>query len=462
MAKASTAPVTAYAVEAVKAWPYANFGPAGKIVERREIEDLGITFVRFENGVRLSVKPFTAQKDQITVQVRLGLGRLGMPRDRIDASDMGALLWSRGGLNKLTRTEQARTLAGKRVLAAARTNDDAYVIDNAGITTATDFGTQMELMAAMVADPAFRADDWDTLMADSDRTEAATPFSAASVLQFNLERLLHSDDLRWTYNTAEMRRGWKPEDAVAYIRPIVAESPIELIVVGDIDVERAIADTARTFGALPPRPEKPEPPGLRDVKFPLPGDGPVVLTHKGRADQGFALVAWPTQGMFENVRDARIGFVLGQMLRDQATRELRSGSGATYSPDSDIEFSRDLPGYGYIGVMVEVPPEMIDGVLAQMQRIATDLGAGVMPASEVRRIVQPRLEQARRERSSSVGYWLRNMAGAQTDPKGLDLIRSEAADYESITVADVQAAARRWLRPETAWKLKVVPEAAEN
>jgi hypothetical protein len=58
--------------------------------------------------------------------------------------------------------------------------------------------------------------------------------------------------------------------------------------------------------------------------------------------------------------------------------------------------------------------------------------------------------------------WLRNMAGAQTDPKGLDLIRSEAADYESITVADVQAAARRWLRPETAWKLKVVPEAAEN
>jgi zinc protease len=54
------------------------------------------------------------------------------------------------------------------------------------------------------------------------------------------------------------------------------------------------------------------------------------------------------------------------------------------------------------------------------------------------------------------------MAGAQTDPRGLDLIRTQVSDYESITTADVQAAARRWLKPETAWKLKVVPEAKEN
>jgi zinc protease len=85
-----------------------------------------------------------------------------------------------------------------------------------------------------------------------------------------------------------------------------------------------------------------------------------------------------------------------------------------------------------------------------------------MPASEVRRIVAPRVEQSKRDRVSSAGYWIQNMAGAQTDPRGLDLIRTQVSDYESITTADVQAAARRWLKPETAWKLKVVPEAKEN
>jgi zinc protease len=314
----------------------------------------------------------------------------------------------------------------------------------------------------MVIDPAYRDDDWASMMADADRSDAAMPYSAGGVLQYNLPRLLHSGDLRWTYNTSEMRRRWRPEDAVAYIRPIVANSPIEVIVVGDIDVDLAISDTARTFGALPPRAEMPEPPGLRDVKFPGPASGPVVLTHKGREDQAYALVAWPTQGLFEDVRGHRVGWVLGQMLRDQATRELRSRSGATYSPDSIVEFSRELPGYGYIGVMVEAPPALIDGILAQMQDIATRLGTEGMPVSEVRRIVAPRVEQSKRDLASSAGYWIQNLAGAQADPRNLDLIRTQVSDYESIEVSDVQAAARRWLSPDTAWKLKVVPEANGN
>src|SRR6185295_19396331 len=100
-------------------------------------------------------------------------------------------------------------------------------------------------------------------------------------------------------------------------------------------VETMIAETAKTFGALPPRPPLTEPPNLRNVKFPAPGK--VVLTHKGRADQGFAIIAWPTnQDMLSNLHQQRVGWVLGQMLRDDATRELRTGSGATYSPSANV------------------------------------------------------------------------------------------------------------------------------
>ena len=110
-----------------------------------------------------------------------------------------------------------------------------------------------------------------------------------------LIRLLHSGDLRWTINTAEMRNTWKPEESVKYIKPIVDNSPIEVVVVGDIAVDKAIAEVGRTFGALPKRPEMNEPAGMRDVKFPK-GGAPVVLPHKGRADQGAIAVGWPTAG----------------------------------------------------------------------------------------------------------------------------------------------------------------------
>ena len=123
-----------------------------------------------------------------------------------------------------------------------------------------------------------------------------------------------------------------------------------------------------------------------------------------------------------------------------------------------MEFPDELKDYGYIGLLIEIPPPMIDGVLAQMEAIAARLAAAPVFNSEVQRVIQPRMEQARREAASTPGYWVAGLAGVQTDPARLDALRTHVSDYESITPADIQAAARKWLKPETAWKLKVVPE----
>jgi zinc protease len=137
---------------------------------------------------------------------------------------------------------------------------------------------------------------------------------------------------------------------------------------------------------------------------------------------------------------------------------LRTGNGTTYSPDAIEEFSYELPDYGYVGVQVEMAPGTLDAVLAQIEGIAGNLAANPAPASEVTRITGPRIEQAKREQAASAGYWMAHLAGAAVDPARLDHIRAEIADYESLTPADIQAAARRWLRRETALKLKVVPD----
>ena len=46
-------------------WPYESFGPTGVVAERNEIADLGVTAVRFVNGVRLSVKPTSFKSSEI-------------------------------------------------------------------------------------------------------------------------------------------------------------------------------------------------------------------------------------------------------------------------------------------------------------------------------------------------------------------------------------------------------------
>ncbi|HEX5263740.1 MAG TPA: pitrilysin family protein, partial [Phenylobacterium sp.] len=87
LAQASQAPVSAYAFVPAKPWSHTDFGPPGRVVERRTIDDLGVTFVRFANGLRLTVKPTDFAKDRVAVQLRFGHGILDLPKDRETAAD---------------------------------------------------------------------------------------------------------------------------------------------------------------------------------------------------------------------------------------------------------------------------------------------------------------------------------------------------------------------------------------
>jgi zinc protease len=150
--------------------------------------------------------------------------------------------------------------------------------------------------------------------------------------------------------------------------------------------------------------------------------------------------------------------VLSQMLRDEATRRFRTDSSATYSPVALTEFSDTLPGYGYIGLSLEIPPDKADAALAEIETIAATLAKGPVWESEVTRIIGPRAEAVKRDMASNA-FWAGALSGAQADSRRLEFVRTLVSDYQAITAADVHAAAKRWLRPEAAWKLKVVPEA---
>ena len=62
-------------------WPYENF-PArpAKVAERREVAEVGATFVRFANGVRLTVDLTSFRDDEVLVRVNVGQKLLSLPK----------------------------------------------------------------------------------------------------------------------------------------------------------------------------------------------------------------------------------------------------------------------------------------------------------------------------------------------------------------------------------------------
>jgi zinc protease len=434
------------------AWPYESFGAPGKVAERRDATDLGATFIRFENGVRLTVKPTSFRDDEVLVRVNVGDGFLDLPKNRQSMS-WASSAFIEGGLKRISNEDMERVLASKVYGARFSITDDAFVLS--GGTRPDDLSTQLQVLAAYVVEPGWRPEAFQRLKTAGKTIHDQYEATDSGVLQRDLGGLLHGGDPRWTFPTREEIANAALSDLKAQVQPHLDGDPIEVVIVGDTTVDKAIDAVSRTFGALPKRPDPaPVPADQRQVAFPAATKDPVVLTHKGRADQSIGYLGWPTTDLWANPQQAREIAMLGEVMRLRLTEELREAQGATYSPSLGYNSSLVWTGWGYIAASVEVPPEKLPEFFADVQKIAANLKAKPITQDELDRAKKPRIEGFQRARVTNQ-YWLAQLSGGQADPRRLDLIRELIPGAQKVTAADVQRAAQSFLREEKAYKLVV-------
>ena len=445
-------PVSIRTADASVTWPYTSFGSPGRVVRRTDIGDLGAVKVQFANGVGLIVKPTAYKKDQVLVTVQVGHGRLELSREHpgpIWAAD--ALIG--GGLKDISYEDTQRALAGRIYGASFSVGDDSFTFN--GATQPKDFATQLQVLAAYLAHPGFRPEAFErhrkAYLAYLPQL-AATP---DGVISRDLQGLLHGDDPRWGFPSEASLRSATPNDLRQMLSAALSGGPIEITVVGDVKADEAIGMVGATFGALPSRPAAgPSTTPADPVRFPAPTPSPLTRTDTGRVDQAVAIVAWPTTGFYDDMKRSRAGMLAGEVLQNRILDEVRIKEGATYSPETEVSFSEDIPNYGSALSLVEMPPAKIHGYFDTVTRIATDLRDKGLTEDELDRARNPRVAGIQKAMLTNE-YWQQRLSGAIGDPRRLDLIRSTLSDYRAITAADVQAEARRWFVDGKAWRLVV-------
>lgn len=449
--------VTAGAAETSVTWPYTDFGTPAAVIDRRDVVDLDAVLVRFANGVRLTIKPTKFKADEILVRVNIGNGRLGLAADR-PSPEWSAGTLIEGGLARLSAQDVEKALTGKVYSASFGLTDEAFVLS--GATRGEDLDSQLQVLAAYVSDPGWRPEAFDRYAALGSSVHDQLSATSAGVLGRDLATLLRGGDPRWAFPSRQALASTRLADLRGAVDPALASGPLEVVLVGDITVEKAIDAVARTFGSLPARADPGPPPAAQlRVSLPSGGGAPVIRTHKGRADQAVLFAAWPTTDFFADPRGARANRLLAEILGLRLTDELREKQGATYSPNADATQSLMIPGWGYISTVVEAPPDRIDAVTRDIMRIAADLAASPPTADEMARARKPLVERVLQGRNTN-GYWLSALTGIQADPRQMDALRSLVPTLEALTPADLQAAARRWLRDDRLWRLEVRPETA--
>jgi len=435
-------------------WPYADFGTPGKVAEQKEITDLDTVFVRFENGVRLTVKQTKFRDDQVLVRVRVGDGLQSLAPDRQSmAWASGAL--AEGGLRQISADDAERALAGQVYGMTLTFDDDAFVL--AGGTRGIDLPTQLQVLAGYATDAGWRTEAFERMKRYGLTLQTQYQATDSGVLSRDLAGLMHGGDRRWTYPNAETMQAEGLDDLKAQLTPALSSGAVEVTIVGDITVDKAIAAVAATFGALPHRPDpSPAVASAQDPGFPAAAS-PTTITHTGRADQAIGYVAWPTSGFYADPQQARINTILTDVLQLRLIDRLRLGEGVTYSPAARSSSSFVWPRWGYISAQVEAPPARLDGFFSAVAAIAADLRTHDVGADELERAKKPQIESVEKLMATNE-YWLGALSGAQRDPRRLDAIRTAEAQLERVTAADVRKAAETYLRDDTAWRLTVKPQ----
>lgn len=451
-------PVQARAAEAELKWPYADFGAPAVPAARSEVADLGATLVRFPNGTLLNIKKTDFRADQILVSARTGLGELGLPADTLSPLSMASTVLAPGGLGKLSLDEMNRVLSGRTYSAAVNQAGDAYIF--AGATKPADLQLELQVLAAYLTDPGLRGASFEQTKAMFPQILAQLGATPRGVFQRDASGLLASGDARETTPTAEQIAAIQIDDIRSGVRSALAQGPVEITVVGDVDVEAVIAAVGSTFGALPSRGEAPTPPaGSKVRKFPAPTATPVQLHHTGPAEQALGFVAWPTTDQVEDRKTARQLSILSDVLQLRLNDEIREKQGLAYSPSAGSTASDTYPGYGFISVTAETPPTALPKLFETVDAIAADLRDNPISEDELNRARRPAVERIRRSMADN-GYWLTQLSQAQSDPATLDQTRNQIATLEAVTAADLQALARQYLKSDSAWRATVTAQPA--
>ena len=123
---------------------------------------------------------------------------------------------------------------------------------------------------------------------------------------------------------------------------------------------------------------------------------------------------------------------------------LREKLGATYTPNSLSIASNTFDGFGALVVFVPAQPSTFGQVDKAIRSIAADLTAKPVGADEILRARKPMLENYQKELRQN-SSWLAPTANAQSKPDRLLRFRTREAELASITAANIQVEAKKWL-----------------
>jgi len=426
--------------EAAITWPYTNFGKPSAVVSKNVDAKLGVTTVKFANGTRLLVKPTKFEKDKIQVAVNFGNGRAGVKPELAHAL-WETQLYPLAGTSKLSVADVTKwtQTSGKVTSIALEPGNRSFVLK--GNTRPADLTAQMQILAAYARDPGFRPEAVEKAKSIAPMMGGQIEANAMAVYFRGAQGLTVGNDRRFEMlpSSADLSQITATDLPALLKQPLAGQA--DVVMVGDVTVEDAIKATQATFGSGTTAKGSVE--AAPNIKF-ASASGPMVFTHKGRADQAMYGEYFALPDYFANPKVSDVADVAANILSTRLVDTVREKLGMTYSPMVQADTSLELKGQGYFTAAIETPQPNFAKFHSVLEEQLKDLATKPVSTDELARAKQPLIE-TQRKKAETNDYWVGKLTQMTREPRVRDQALEELANIQAVTADDVQALAAKYI-----------------
>lgn len=425
----------------------------GTIVERKEDADTKILSTILSNGIHLHLRQMNFKKNSVSAVIRLGGGEVRETSENRGITQASVLAFSQPATRKFTSTVIREFFTGKNVTTTGAANGDAVVLMVAGSPDDFEEGLRLAhllLTQAKVEEAALKIWREEYLQAIEQQKTSVE----AQTMQKQVE-LLSGGDPRLKFPTAEQIKRIRAEDAQKWLDALVAQAPIEIAMVGDMDRDRMEKLALKYFGSISRRPFKDtELDRLRVVKATT---GPLEAKIEVPTITPRALVSIGWRGAnFEDVKDRRLLDVAAQILTSRMQSEIREKRGLTYSVTARSMPAVSFPETGFFGTMFSADPEKV----AEAAKVAREMMlefAKNGPTDQEMQTVRNQMRNILETQQKEPSYWVRVLS--ELDYRGIRLedVKNLVPQITSYSREEILQAVNKYVRPDGQLEVVALP-----
>ncbi|MBU0995875.1 MAG: insulinase family protein [Proteobacteria bacterium] len=429
----------------------------GEIIERQDIEDLGITIVEFKNGVRLQLKKTNFKADEVVFSLIFGNGRSDEPESTPGLSLIAAEVINESGLGQMEKERLEEALSGKSTQIAFSVADGYFIFSGQTISEETDL--LFQLLNAYITDPGFREESFHLAMERFGQQYLSLSRTVDGVMPLKGEAFFTGGDTRFGLPAYDAFKKITLDDVKNWLAPSFNKDCLEISIAGDIDIDRIIETAGTYLGSLPARTEPSRQRPLSPLSFP---SGKTLEEYlKTDIPKGLVVVSWLTDEFWYIERTRRLS-ALGAAFSERLRKTIREKLGAAYSPFAYNNSSQAYPFFGLFQAIVPVQPDQAEMVADEIKNISSDIRLNGILEEELRLAVDPILTHIKDMRRTNT-YWLNSvLKNSWRYPQQLDWSRTIQNDYSSITSRDLTNLAKQYLINEKAAVIIVKPQLSKG